>query len=80
MSHIVTIQTEIRDSVAIAAACQRLGLPQPTAGCVELFSGQATGTIVQLPGWRYPVVCDTTNGQLRYDHYEGVRSVCPKPV
>ncbi len=26
---------------------------------------------VQLPEWRYPVVCDTTNGQLAYDNFGG---------
>ena len=30
MSHIVTIQTEVRDPTAVAAACRRLGLPEPS--------------------------------------------------
>jgi ABC-type glycerol-3-phosphate transport system substrate-binding protein len=34
-------------------------------------SGQATGWGVQLPGWQYPVVCDTATGQVSYDNYEG---------
>ena len=33
---------------------------------------EATGLLVQLPGWLYPVVADTATGQLRYDNYAGV--------
>jgi hypothetical protein len=51
MSHIVSIQTKVHDPAAIIAACQRLHLPAPTQGTVELFSGKATGPIVQLSGW-----------------------------
>jgi hypothetical protein len=71
MSHIVTIQTEVRDASAIQAACGRLGLPAPIEGTVDLFSGQATGLAVQLPGWRYPLVCETASGTLRYDNFSG---------
>jgi hypothetical protein len=71
MSHIVEIQTQIKDPEAIRAACRRLQLPEPTHGTARLFSGQATGTIVQLPGWQYPVVCDTATGQLKYDNFNG---------
>jgi hypothetical protein len=71
MSHVVEIQTEIRDPVAVQAACQRLKLPPPTQGSFELFSGACAGLGVQLPDWRYPVVCDTATGQVRYDNFEG---------
>ena len=71
MSHIVEIQTQIKDPEAIRAACRRFQLPEPTQGTARLFSGQATGTIVQLPGWQYPVVCDTATGQLKYDNFGG---------
>lgn len=71
MSHIVTIKTEIRDPVAIAAACQRLQLPAPVHRTVRLFSAEATGLAVELPGWRYPVVCQTETGNIRYDNFEG---------
>ena len=72
MSHIVQIQTQVRDPAAIQAACRRLGLPQPLSQTVQLFSGVATGVAVQLPGWRYPVVCDAANGQLKFDNFGGV--------
>jgi hypothetical protein len=54
MSHVVTIQTKVHDPVAVAAACQRLNLPAPVQGTVHLYSGEATGLIVRLPGWQYP--------------------------
>ncbi|HCO23437.1 MAG: DUF1257 domain-containing protein [Gimesia sp.] len=71
MSHIVEIKTEVRDETAISAACQRLQLEAPTRGTVKLFSDSATGTIVKLPGWRYPAVFDTQSGQARFDNFEG---------
>jgi hypothetical protein len=71
MSHIVTIQTKIRDPAAIAAACQRLGLAAPTHGAAALFSGQVTGLLVQLPGWQFRLVIDSSSGEMRYDNYEG---------
>jgi hypothetical protein len=71
MSHIVTVQTKLRDLAAIAAACQRLGLAAPTQGTACLFSAEVTGVLVQLPDWQYPMVIDTSSGEVRYDTYEG---------
>jgi hypothetical protein len=71
MSHIVTIQTKLHDPVAVTAACMRLGLAAPVQGTAQLFSGQATGLLVQLPGWQYPAVIDTLTGTVRYDNYHG---------
>jgi len=71
MSHIVSIATEARDPLAVAAACRRLGLPEPAHGTATLFEGRATGLLVRLPGWLYPVVVDVASGQLRYDNYGG---------
>lgn len=71
MSHIVTINTKVRDPVAIDAACRRLGLPQPVHGTSQIFTAEATGYSVQLPQWRYPIVCDTDSGTLHYDNFEG---------
>jgi hypothetical protein len=71
LSHVVEIQTQIRDPAAVYAAAQRLGLPVPVQGTAMLYSGQATGLIVQLPGWNYPLVCDTATGQIRYDNFNG---------
>jgi hypothetical protein len=71
MSHVVTVQTRVHDPAALAAACQRLGLPQPVQGTAQLYSGEASGLLVQLPGWEYPVVIDPASGAVRYDNYEG---------
>jgi len=71
VSHIVQIQTEVRDVAAIQMACQRLGLAAAGQSTVQLFSGTATGLAISLPGWRYPVVCDTASGQLQFDNYGG---------
>jgi hypothetical protein len=71
MSHIVTIKTEVRDGQAVQAACARLGVPTPTTGTFKLYGSEATGLGVQLPDWSYPVVCDLTTGQLKYDNFNG---------
>ena len=71
MSHIVTIETEIRDASAIRAACNRLRLPEPVFGETSLFSSSKTGWAVQLPDWRYPVVCDVATGKVDFDNYGG---------
>lgn len=71
ISHTITIKTEVRDAVAVGVACQRLRLPQPVQGKVKLFSGEAEGLAVQLPGWLYPVICDTTAGRVQFDNFDG---------
>ena len=70
MSHIVTIKSEVRDAVAVEAACERLHLEKPVYGTARLFSGSASGLLVQLPEWQYPVVCQTETGQLQFDNFE----------
>jgi hypothetical protein len=71
LSHIVTIKTEVRDPAAVRAACQKLQLPPPVLGAHRLFSGKVTGLAVQLPAWKYPVVCELSSGQVKYDNYGG---------
>jgi hypothetical protein len=71
LSHIVSIETEIRDVAAIKAACQRLRLETPVFGEAKLFSGTKTGWQVKLPDWRYPVVCDVATGKIDFDNYNG---------
>jgi hypothetical protein len=72
LSHIVSIRTQIRDATAVTAACHRLGLPPPNERTVQLFSESVTGLAVELPGWRYPVICDLASGNLKFDNYGGV--------
>jgi hypothetical protein len=71
MSHIVTVQTQVRDPDALAAACRRLSLAEPKQETVPLFSGQVTGLAVRLPNWQYPLVVDIAAGALHYDNFEG---------
>jgi hypothetical protein len=71
VSHIVTLQTECRDPVAIRAACQRLSLPEPVQGKIKLFSNEVEGLAVKLPDWVYPVVADLPTGKLAYDNFGG---------
>ena len=71
MSHTVSIQVKVHDAVTIRAACRRLGLAEPVDGKAQLFSGEATGLLVQLPGWQYPVVIDILAGTVNYDNYDG---------
>ena len=71
MSHVVTIQTEVRDEAAVAAACRRLQLPAPEAGLHRLFSETIAGLAVRLPAWRYPAVCELNTGSVRYDTFGG---------
>lgn len=70
MSHIVQIATKVKDQAAVAAACQRLNLPAPIEGTAHLYSGEATGLLVQLPGWKYPVAINTADGSISFDNFE----------
>mgnify|MGYP007059379824 CR=1 FL=1 len=46
-------------------------MPPPRTGTAQLFSGSATGVVVQLQDWRYPVVFATETGEARYDNFSG---------
>lgn len=71
VSHIVQIETKMYDAQAVSTACSRLGLKAPAEGTARLFSDSVTGLLVELPGWQYPVIIDTTSGAVRYDNYGG---------
>ena len=71
MSHIVTIETQVRDAEAVCLTCRRLSLPAPVFGKTKLFSGSKTGWAVQLPEWRYPIVCDVATGRTDFDNFDG---------
>ena len=71
MSHIVEIKTQVKDAAAVRAGCNRLRWPSPVQGTHRLFSGEATGLGVQLPDWKYMVVCDLSSSELKYDNYGG---------
>jgi hypothetical protein len=46
-------------------------LAEPVQGTAQLFSGEAAGLVVRLPGWEYPAVIDTKTGQVQYDNFQG---------
>jgi hypothetical protein len=71
LSHVVSIKMKIHDSAAVSAACERLCLPAPVQGNAKLYSGTASGLLVQLPGWRYPAVIDTQSGTVKFDNFSG---------
>lgn len=71
MSHIVQIETQVRDPLAIQAACRRLNWPAPEQRTAKLFTQEVTGLAVELPDWLYPVVCNTATGELQYDNFGG---------
>lgn len=71
MSHVVEVETEVRDEAAVQAACSRLHLPRAIRGKFQLYSSEETGLGIELPHWKFPVVADTESGQLRYDNFEG---------
>ena len=71
MSHIVTVETQVRDAVAVAAACEKLSWQRPLEGKHRLFTQTVSGLAVFPPAWRFPVVCELATGKLHYDNYQG---------
>ncbi|OAI42042.1 hypothetical protein AYO40_02085 [Planctomycetaceae bacterium SCGC AG-212-D15] len=69
MSHVVQISMRLRDPVAIAAACRRLNLPEPVHGTARLYSAEATGLLVRLLEWEYPIVINTDAGSVVFDNF-----------
>ena len=71
MSHIVKIETKIRDVHAIRKACSHLDLPTPIHDSHQLYNTTVTGWGVRLRDWHYPVVCMTNSGEVAYDNFGG---------
>lgn len=71
MSHIVSIKTQVKDAAAVRAGCQRLKLPEPSHRITRIYSRDVEGLTVELPNWKYPIVCDLTSGELQYDNFGG---------
>ncbi len=70
MSHTVRVKIEIRDMEALAAAVADLGGRVLGKGEHRLYQGPVRGLGIQLPGWSYPVVLESS-GQIAYDDYHG---------
>ena len=71
MSHIVKIQTQVRDETAVLAACQRRQLAAPVRGKHRLYSREVEGLAVQLRDWQYPAVCQLETGEVLFDNFGG---------
>jgi hypothetical protein len=70
LSHIVTIQVEVKDFDAIKSAARRLNLKEPAYGRATIYTTDVEGVIVELGhDWIYPVVCNLTTGELKYDNF-----------
>lgn len=70
MSHIAEIEVQIRDGQALKDACKRIGATYIGKGQHRLFVNNVDGVAVQLPGWQYPVVVQSS-GKLAYDNFNG---------
>ena len=71
MSHVVQIQTQVKDAAAVRAGCNRLQLDAPVEGETRLFSQTVSGLAVRLREWRYPVVFNLATGESKFDNYGG---------
>jgi hypothetical protein len=72
VSHIVVIETQVRDAAAVLDACARLRWRTPQFGNHRLFVTSVDGLAVYAPDWRFPIVCDLPSGRLHYDNYGGL--------
>ena len=71
MSHTVTVETKLKDSAALRAACVRLNLPEPQQETVKFFDGtEHEGLAVRPPGFVYPVLVQP-DGTVQLDTYNG---------
>jgi hypothetical protein len=71
VSHIVRIQTQVRDATAVFAACRHRQLAEPVPGKHRLFSSEVEGLAVRLRDWQFPAVCQLDTGEVQYDNYGG---------
>lgn len=71
MSHVVQIQTQVKDAAAVRAGCNRLQVDAPVEGETRLFSQTVSGLAVRLREWRYPVVFNLATGESKFDNYGG---------
>ncbi len=72
MSHVVMVQTQVKDAAAVRAGCKRLQLDAPVEGETRLFSQTVSGLAVRLREWRYPVVFNLATGESKFDNYGGL--------
>lgn len=74
MSHVVSIQAQVKNPDALIRACQGKNIPFTRAigQKVDLYERAVTGDFsMKLPGWQFPLVIDTATGEAHYDNYGG---------
>jgi hypothetical protein len=70
MSHIIKIDAKLKNQRVLVVTCQRLGLDYEVNSSAEFYSGTAQGMVIQLNGWKYPIVVGS-DGTVSYDNYGG---------
>ncbi len=69
MSHIVTIEVELKNKESVVKACERLSWPCTADGSASFYDGKTIhGVVVKVPGWQYPAVIKD-NGTIAADTY-----------
>ncbi len=80
MSHVVTIETKLKDPVALSAACVRLKLSEPQQETIKFFDGsEHAGLATRPPGFGSPVLVQE-DGNVRCDTYGGRWATTPSSV
>ena len=62
VSHIVTVQTEVRDRQAVERACTRLGLALPEVGEAKVYATTKKWLLVRLPDCELRTNLGSRNG------------------
>lgn len=71
MSQTVKLKVMMTNFEAIRRACVRMDVEEPNKGSERLWDGRSrVGTIVRLPGWKFPVVISET-GEAVFDNHNG---------
>lgn len=70
MSHIIQVETVVKDREMFAKAARALGYTVVGEGVYQMYSGTVRGLAIQIPNWRYALVVDA-EGSISYDNYGG---------
>ena len=71
MSHLITINIELRNMQAVKAACNRLKWEVKENAKITYHDGAISeGMAIYIPEWRYPIVI-TDDGTIKGDNYGG---------
>lgn len=71
MSHLVTLNIELKDKQAVIAACHRLKWQVVENRQTKYADGKTpTGTAIYIPDWEYPITI-TEDGNVVGDNYGG---------